>query len=351
MASSDKVNTSLSMIKKNVSLKPFNTLGIEATAHTFLEISNKNQLEELTNSNFFTRNNPVILGGGSNVLIKQNPSNPVLKITIAGIEVVKEDDHYVWVEAGAGVIWHDLVTYAVENEYGGIENLALIPGTVGAAPIQNIGAYGVELEQVFESLEYFDMQDQAIKVADYEMCKFGYRDSIFKNELKNCVIILSVTIKLKKPPHKIVTDYYALQEWFERNKISSRSIEDVYNTVVSIRRSKLPDPELIGNAGSFFKNPVVNQSTYNEIRRAFPDVPSFQTENEMVKIPAGWLIEKAGWKAKRVSKVGTYKNQALVIVNHGGATGLEIFEHALRIKKSVFEMFGLELTPEVNIIE
>lgn len=339
------------MIKKDVNLKPFNTLGVASKAHSFIEVTNENQLMELVGKGVFNGENPVILGGGSNILIRKDPSKPVLKVTLPGITIVEEDQEYISVKVGAGVIWHDLVRWAVENGYGGIENLALIPGTVGAAPIQNIGAYGVELEQVFLCLDYFDMEHHIIKTAGKKECEFGYRESIFKRELKGKVIVLSVTLRLNKSPHQVVTDYYALKEWMEEKNIKSPTIKNIYDAVISIRTSKLPDPSLIGNAGSFFKNPIVGKSVFEKIKAQHSDMPSYPVDDALIKIPAGWLIEKAGWKGKRVGNVGTYKNQALVIVNHGNATGDEIYRHAMRIQKSVKQMFGVELAPEVNIIE
>lgn len=351
MAFSGKHHLSSIMIKKDVNLKPYNTLGVSSKAQTFIEISDRNQLSELVSEGFFSGESPIILGGGSNILIKNDPSKPVLKVAIPGIKIVEEDREHVTVVAGAGVVWHDLVQWAVRNGYGGIENLALIPGTVGAAPIQNIGAYGVEIEEVFVSLDYFDMENHVFKTVDRTECEFGYRDSIFKKDLKGKVIVLTVTLSLKKAPHQTVTNYYALEEWIKENRIESPSIEDVYNAVISIRTSKLPDPELIGNAGSFFKNPIVEKKFIDKIKNLYPEVPSYPVNEHLVKIPAGWLIEKAGWKGKRVGNVGTYQNQALVIVNHGNASGEEIYRHAMRIQKSVMKLFGVELVPEVNIIE
>jgi UDP-N-acetylmuramate dehydrogenase len=351
MASTGKVHLSSFMIQKDVNLKPYNTLGIDSTAHSFVELRDKEQLTGLANDGFFDNIVPFILGGGSNILLTESLSKPVIKISIPGIDEVKREGEFVWIKSGAGVVWHDLVTWAVEKGYGGIENLALIPGTVGAAPIQNIGAYGVELEEVFESLDFFDMNSLNYRKAGPDLCNFGYRDSIFKRELKGKAIVISVTLKLKLTNHRIVTEYYALRQWFEDKGVQSPGIRDVYDAVISIRQSKLPDPKLIGNAGSFFKNPIVEKRIFESLKNDFPDVPVFPVDDESVKIPAGWLIEKAGWKGKRVGNVGTYKNQALVIVNHGQATGREIQLHAMNIRESVKEMFGIELTPEVDIIE
>lgn len=346
------MNTSISKpsVQNNINLAPFNTLGVEAKADQFLTISKSQELSTLFKEGFFKKNEPVILGGGSNVLIKSDLKQPVLKISIPGIEVVSNKEDEVLVKSGGGVIWHDLVSYCVNKGLGGIENLALIPGTVGAAPIQNIGAYGVELKDTFHGLKAFIPETGEEKEFSKKECNFGYRDSIFKNSLKGKVIITEVTLRLQKSPHKIEDSYYALREYFEVNEITEPSIKDVYDAVVAIRESKLPNPELIGNAGSFFKNPIVENSIYQRLKTEYPNMPSFKTGNGKIKIPAGWLIEQAGWKGKKVGNVGTYKNQALVLVNHGGATGKEIYEHAMNIRESVKEMFGIELAPEVNIL-
>ncbi|MEX0823960.1 MAG: UDP-N-acetylmuramate dehydrogenase [Balneolaceae bacterium] len=338
-------------LQKNIALTSYNTLGVEAIAPLFVEITDRDQLPELSENGFFDNTTPVILGGGSNVLFFGDPKNPVVKISIPGIEVVKENHNHVWVKAGGGVNWHHLVSWCVEKGFGGIENLALIPGTVGAAPIQNIGAYGTELDQVFRELEGYIIADQKFETFQKEECKFAYRDSIFKRELKGEVIVTSVTLKLDKKPHQIADSYYSLQQYFEDHQVTNPSINDVYNAVISIRKSKLPDPSLLSNAGSFFKNPVVNQETFRGLKSGYPDIPSYPMDDGEVKIPAGWLIEKAGWKGRRVGNVGTYENQALVIVNHGNATGREIYDHAMKIQSDVSKKFGIKLAPEVNVIE
>lgn len=351
LANSDMHQLFSGIIKKDVDLQPFNTLQVSSKAHTFIDISDEEDLKKLSNGGFFDSFQPIILGGGSNVLIKNDPKEPVLKISISGIEIEIETDDHVHVKIGAGVNWHQFVKWAVDNNFGGVENLALIPGTVGAAPIQNIGAYGVELEQVFEELRYFDLQEKKVKTLTHNECKFSYRNSIFKHELKGRAIVISVKLRLSRRNHHLNTEYYALSEKLAGSDSSQISIRDIYNTVIEIRQSKLPDPTLIGNAGSFFKNPIIDTNRFEQLRKSFPDVPSYPLEQDEVKVPAGWLIEQAGWKGKRVGNVGTYKNQALVIVNHGGATGEEIFEHAVKIQESVKKLFGIELTPEVNVVE
>jgi UDP-N-acetylmuramate dehydrogenase len=338
-------------IKQNFDLTSFNTLGLPSKAARFVEVSSTDHLLKLHEQAFFKEKLPFVLGGGSNILLKDYLDIPVLKNSISGKKVIKQDENFVWIEAGAGENWHKLVSWAVEQDFGGIENLALIPGTVGAAPIQNIGAYGVELEQVFESLELFDMRTGKLHTYRREECEFGYRDSIFKRELKGQVIVTKVVLTLTKTNHIIQSSYRSLNDYLREHNITQPVIRDIFDAVVAIRRSKLPDPADLGNAGSFFKNPVVVRSVLEPILREYCDVPYYEMEGELVKIPAGWLIEKAGWKGRRVGNVGTYENQALVIVNHGGATGEEVYEHAMRIKASVKKVFGIDLVPEVNIVQ
>ncbi|MDX1592471.1 MAG: UDP-N-acetylmuramate dehydrogenase [Balneolaceae bacterium] len=339
------------VIQENVNLRPYNTLSIEAVADLFTEVRHKDELEILFRNGFFQKHDPFILGGGSNILFRDNPARAILKNSIGGIETVYEDDSAIQICAGAGVVWHDLVKYAVQSGLGGIENLALIPGTTGAAPIQNIGAYGVELEQVFSSLEYFDTERGKFVTLSHNDCRFGYRDSIFKHELKNKAVVTSVTLQLTKNNHRLNTEYYALREWLKEKGITNPGIPDLFEAVVDIRRSKLPDPEDIGNAGSFFKNPVLDQNTFERLQKEYPDVPSFETDDGRVKVPAGWLIEQCGWKGKKVGNAGTYRNQALVIVNFGSATGEEIFELSKKIQESVKQKFGIGLMPEVTIVD
>lgn len=340
------------LVQKNIDLSEMNTLGIKAVASTFIDLKHRNHLVKLNEEGFFDEFSPLILGGGSNILIRKDPEVPVLKVSTKGIEIVQEKGSTVLVRASAGVVWHDLVSWAVEKGLGGIENLALIPGTVGAAPIQNIGAYGIELNQVFEKLTAFDISAGKFVIYKKSDCDFGYRDSIFKRKLKGKIIVTDVTLQLQKESFYQVNDsYYALQDYLKSNNILSPSVKDIYEAVINIRRSKLPDPKLLGNAGSFFKNPFITQKTLARLQQASPKIPFYPADNELVKIPAGWLIEQAGWKGKRFGNVGTYKNQALVIVNFGGATGQEVFSHARKIQASVQEKFGIELTPEVNIVE
>ncbi|MDZ7718067.1 MAG: UDP-N-acetylmuramate dehydrogenase [Balneolaceae bacterium] len=345
------MNRDIPEIKTNVDLSPYNTLSISAVATEFVDITSKNQLQELYKSGFFEDKQPFVLGGGSNILFLDDPSQPIMKISIRGKEILGEGSEFVKINVGAGENWHEFVTWAVENNYGGTENLALIPGTVGAAPIQNIGAYGVELENVFDSLELFDMQEGSFKTFYKHDCKFGYRDSVFKQDLKGKIVVTGVTLRLSTKNHTIEDSYNSLQSCLSDKKISNPSIRDIYDTVIEIRRSKLPDPNLIGNAGSFFKNPIMNAKDFKVLQERYEEIPFYKLNHNQVKIPAAWLIEKTGWKGKRIGDVGTYKNQALVIVNHGSASGSEIFKFSKMICESVQEKFGIELVPEVNVVE
>ncbi|WP_340104820.1 UDP-N-acetylmuramate dehydrogenase [Rhodohalobacter sp. 8-1] len=338
------------VIRENVNLAPLNTLGVEAVARRFVEIDHPNQLRQLHDDGFFDRQIPIVLGGGSNLLFLNRPDRPVLKMSVSGRDIEAREDGSVLLKAGAGENWHQLVKHSIEKGLGGIENLALIPGTVGAAPIQNIGAYGVELKDVFHNLTAFEIETGKFRTYTAAECNFGYRDSIFKRELKNQVIVCDVTLQLTKNAHDLNVDYKGLNDHLESKKISDPTIKDIFNSVVEIRRAKLPDPSDIGNAGSFFKNPVLSEEQFETLRSNYPEMPSYKVGDDEYKIPAAWLIEKAGWKGKRVGNVGTYKNQALVIVNHGGATGEEIYNHALKIQESVRNTFDIDLRPEVNIV-
>ena len=341
----------LPAVQKNVSLASMNTMGLPAKASEFVELQSEDELISLHKNGFFEKQKPFVLGGGSNVLFKHEVSKTVLKVSLKGIDIVKVEENSVLVKIGAGENWHRFVEWAVNHGYGGVENLALIPGTVGAAPIQNIGAYGVELKEVFEELICFDLKTGSFHQFTNQECKFGYRDSIFKKELEGHVIITSVTLRLTKKNHLLNTSYRSLKDLLKEKNIEKPTIRDIFNAVVAIRRSKLPDPKNLGNAGSFFKNPVLSKKSFERLLKNFSEVPHYPVDEENVKIPAGWLIEQAGWKGKRVGNVGTYENQALVIVNHGGATGDEVYRHALKVQQSVQEKFGIQLVPEVNIVE
>lgn len=337
-------------IQKDVPLDDLNTMGLPSIAPIFANVVSIDDLIELFEDGFFSKHSPFILGGGSNVILSERLKRPVVKVSIPGVEVIREEGDVAFIRIGAGENWHNFVTWAVQKGYGGVENLALIPGTVGAAPIQNIGAYGTEIEQVFESLLAFDTRDGKLKRFQKRDCGFGYRDSVFKGKLKDLFIVTEVILRLNMQNHRINLSYSGLKEYLESKKIHQPGIREVYDAVIAIRQSKLPDPSLLGNAGSFFKNPVIESENFDQLRQKWPDIPGYPVNKHQVKVPAAWLIEQAGWKGVRSGNVGTYKNQALVIVNHGNATGKEVLEHAKLIQKSVSELFNLDLTPEVNVL-
>lgn len=334
-------------VLRNVSLEKFNTLGLPSEAERLAVVRSVEDLRRLHEAGELDHE-PWVLGGGSNVLLLDRVGGIVLKNEIRFTRSEMRGERELLLEAGGGNDWHELVTHAVENDWGGIENLALIPGTVGAAPIQNIGAYGVELSDCFESLEAFDLKEGRQKRFEASECRFGYRDSIFKNEQRGRYMITSVTLRLTLPPHTIRRSYRTLDLLLEERGIERPTIRDIFDAVVSIRRGKLPDPSLLGNAGSFFKNPIVTPRTIDRLREQEGEVPCFRVEGG-VKVPAGWLIEKAGWKGRRIGNVGVYENQALVLVNHGSADGREMLELAERVRESVRRRFGIELVPEVQV--
>jgi UDP-N-acetylmuramate dehydrogenase len=336
-------------IKKNTSLKPYNTFGIDVKAKFFSEVTSEKQLKDILSSDEYSNTPKLFLGGGSNILFTKDFDGLVLRISIQEIEKVSEDRETIKIKAGAGVIWHDLVLYCVERNYGGIENLSLIPGTVGAAPIQNIGAYGQELKNVFVSLNGVYVGSALSAEFKKNDCKFAYRESIFKNELKNKFIITYVTIRLSKNPILNI-NYGSIKS--ELGKLGSKDIgiKEVSDVITKIRQSKLPDPAVIGNAGSFFKNPVVSVEKFNRLKENFDDIIGFKLENGKVKIPAARLIESCGWKGKKIGNAGTHTKHSLVLVNYGGAPGVEILNLAKEIRKSVYNKFGIKLNEEVNII-
>ena len=291
---------------------------------------------------------PLILGGGSNVLPIGDIKRNVLRVELKGVEIEEENGRDPLIHVGAGENWHQLVLWALDRNLGGIENLSLIPGTIGAAPMQNIGAYGVELESVFHSLDAVRIGSGEMVRFKKEACKFGYRDSIFKHEVNGQYVITGVTLRLTRE-HHINTSYGAVQETLSKNGIVNPTIRDVSNAVIHIRQSKLPDPAEIGNAGSFFKNPIIPLAHFETLKVKFPNLPGYPAGKEVIKIPAGWLIEQAGWKGKHIGNAGSYEKQALVLVNLGGATGEEIWNMATEIIKSVEEKFQIKLNPEVNV--
>ena len=334
-------------IKENISLKPFNTFGIDAKARYFSTFSNDDELAELT-----SHHSPLtkfILGGGSNILLTKDFDGLVLKNEVKGIELLHEDPEYVYVKAGAGENWHQLVLHCIQHGWGGVENLSLIPGNVGASPMQNIGAYGVELDDVFWSLEAFHLFDKKLYTFTKADCGFGYRDSVFKSKYKNEFAILSVTLQLKKHP-VYHTSYGAINEELEKMGVKELSIQAISQAVINIRSSKLPDPKVIHNAGSFFKNPEIPIKKYEELKSKFPDIVSYPISKMTAKLAAGWMIEQCGWKGYRLGDAGVHAKQSLVLVNYGNATGKEIYDLSEQVLQSVNKKFGIVLEREVNII-
>lgn len=337
------------IIKENIPLRGLNTFHIDATARYFIEVNNYEQLTELIESGFVDKNPVLLLGGGSNLLFTNNFKGIVVQIRNKGIEIFENAGNTVWVKAAAGENWHEFVTYCVEKGFGGIENLSLIPGNVGSCPIQNIGAYGVEVKDSFYSLEAVDLKTGELKIFYHSDCNFGYRESIFKSELKGKYAIWSVTFQLNLNP-VVHVEYGAIKQELEAKGIENPSIKDVSEAVCSIRRSKLPDPEILGNAGSFFKNPTVDAKVAEKLRDSFPKLVSYPLPDGNEKLAAGWLIDQCGWKGFREGDAGVHQNQALVLVNHGNATGSQILTLAHRVQNSVYERFGVKLEMEVNVI-
>ena len=334
------------MIKHDFDLASFNTFGISKKAKLFGRFSSIDELTALLNTEY---DRLIVLGGGSNMLLTQDLDALVIRNEMKGLTVVNETDSHVFIKAGAGEVWHDLVMFCVEHNYGGLENLSLIPGSVGASPMQNIGAYGVEIKDVFFELEAFEIESQSVKKFTKETCDFGYRESVFKRALKDQFIITSVTFQLTKSNHVLKTQYGAINDELLSKGISSPSIRAISNAVIAIRQSKLPDPKVLGNAGSFFKNPVITQEQFEVLNENFPLAPNYPAPNG-VKLAAGWLIEQAGWKGKQVGKCGVHALQALVLVNYGGATGEEVLALSAAVIKSVEDKFGVTLEREVNIL-
>jgi UDP-N-acetylmuramate dehydrogenase len=338
-------------LKRNFPLSSLNTFGIEASASHYIEFNSVEMLKNiLLDDRYKAIPDKLVLGSGSNILFTRDYPGLILKNQIKGIEIAGEQGNDVFIKAGAGEIWHDVVLFCVSRNFGGIENLSLIPGTVGASPIQNIGAYGVEIKDVFESLEALSISSSKSRIFSNQECFFGYRDSIFKRELKNKYVITSVTYKLSLKPVPNLS-YGAIKSTLEASGVTDNiTIKDVSEAVCKIRNSKLPDPRVIGNAGSFFKNPEVTTEQFNDLKEKYPDLPGYPTEPGKIKIPAGWLNEQCGWKGRKIGRAGVHKDQALVLVNLGGAHGNEIKDLSAEIQNSVFLKFGIPLETEVNII-
>jgi len=335
-------------INHHVSLQPFNTFGIASKAASYCNITTFADLKTVLKHH---HKSPLfILGGGSNMLLTKDVEALVLHINLKGIEVIKATQNEVVIKAMAGENWHNFVLWCLDHNYGGIENLSLIPGNVGTAPIQNIGAYGVELKDVFESCEAIHIKTQTVKTFTKEDCKFQYRESIFKQKLKGQYIITSVNFKLTKVNHTLHLDYGAIKQQLEDFKITTPTIKAISKAVIAIRERKLPDPKKIGNSGSFFKNPVISTQKFDMLKTNFPDIPSYVINKDSVKVPAGWLIETAGFKGKRFGNYGVHKNQALVLVNYGDAKGDNIFKLAQLIQDTVQRLFDIRIETEVNII-
>jgi UDP-N-acetylmuramate dehydrogenase len=337
-------------IFRNISLKPYNTFGIEANASQFVELKTLEEVQVLCTTFNLSDRKLLILGGGSNILLTKDFDGMAIKISLKGIEIIKETENEVWVQAMAGETWHSFVTHCVDNNWAGIENLSLIPGCVGAAPMQNIGAYGTEIKAVFSHLKAVEIATGELVEFSNEACEFGYRESVFKNKLKGKYISVSVVFKLNKKP-VLNYSYGAIQEVLKEKGITSPTIQDISNAVIAIRQSKLPNPAELGNAGSFFKNPEIPAEQYQQLKAEFPEIPGYPAPNNQVKVPAGWLIEQCQWKGKIVGNTGAHKNQALVLVNYGNATGNEILNLAKQIQDTVYNQFKINISPEVNIID
>jgi UDP-N-acetylmuramate dehydrogenase len=334
------------IITNNVSAQSLTTFGIDVVLDTLIQINNEEDFYYLDQ---WKDSEIKILGGGSNVLLTQDIHIPVFNINNKGYHILKDSDDYVLVNIAAGETWHDAVLWAVDNGYGGIENLSLIPGKCGAAPIQNIGAYGIEIKDVLHTVKAYDREHGVIKFFHNQECDFGYRTSNFKTKWKDKYVITDIILQLTKPNHhKINTSYGAISSELGNRGIVNPTIKDVSDVVTHIRESKLPDPKVVGNAGSFFKNPIISNEDFFKLQSSYPDMPNYPAGDD-IKLAAGWLIDQCGWRGRVIGNTGTYKNQALVIVNHGGATGLEISAVAQAIQQDVLDKFGVRIEPEVNV--
>jgi len=337
-------------IEENVELLSFNTFKIKAKARYFVAIHTVSELQELLKTSLYQSQRKLIIGGGSNILLTGDFNGLVIKVDIKGIEIVEENDTVISLKVGAGESWHGLVMHCVKNNWGGIENLSLIPGTVGAAPMQNIGAYGIEVKEVIKNVEGINLTTGELETFTNPECEFGYRESVFKQRLKGKYFISSVTLSLTKKNHPFNTSYGALQTTLDARGVTQLSVKEISDAVIEIRQQKLPDPKMIGNAGSFFKNPTITREHYEELRKEYSSIPGYVIDIQYIKVPAGWLIEQCDWKGKTFDNIGVHPNQSLVLVNYGGGTGEKIWELATKILSSVKEKFGIQLQPEVNVI-
>ena len=335
-------------IQHNFSLKNYNTFGIEAKAKQFVAVHNLDELQAVLKNH--SSEKKFILGGGSNMLLTQDIDALVIHIDLKGKKIIKEDDDFVWVESQAGEVWHEFVLWTIDQNFGGLENMSLIPGNVGTTPVQNIGAYGAEIKDTFVSCDAMNIETQEVKTFTKDECKFGYRESIFKQEAKDKFIITSVIFKLKKHSHIINIDYGDIKAELAKNNVNNPTIKDVSNAVIAIRNTKLPNTKELGNSGSFFKNPVISKELFVKVQAKFPEVKHFEVSPTEVKVPAGWLIENAGLKGYRNGDAGVHKNQALVLVNHGNATGQDILNLSKYVQKTVFDKYGIAIEAEVNVI-
>jgi UDP-N-acetylmuramate dehydrogenase len=335
-------------IQTNFSLKKYNTFGIEAKAQQFIAVHTVVEIKTVLKENATEKK--FILGGGSNMLLTQDIQALVIHIDLKGKRILKEDDDFVWVESMAGENWHEFVLWTIDQNFGGLENMSLIPGNVGTTPVQNIGAYGTEIKDTFVSCEAVNIETQDLKTFNKDECRFGYRESVFKQEAKDQFVITSVVFKLTKRNHKINTSYGDITKELEKQNVVVPTLKDVSNAVIAIRQSKLPDPKELGNSGSFFKNPIISKAAFEKAKALHPEMPHYVVSDTEVKVPAGWLIERAGFKGKRFGDAGIHKNQALVLVNYGNATGQEILAVSKDIQATVLKEFGIAIEAEVNVI-
>lgn len=337
------------IVYDHFSLKNYNTFGIDATARYFVEVTTIEELQDILENNTYPRK--ILIGGGSNMLLTDYIDALFIHVNLKGKQIVSQDDNNVIVKVMAGENWHNMVMWAIDHDFGGLENMSLIPGNTGTAPIQNIGAYGVELKDCFVSCEAVRIEDQQLVTLSKEECQFGYRDSFFKNEGKDKYVITSVTFSFTKKNHNINSGYGAIENQLLKESISNPTIKDISNAVIAIRQSKLPDPKESGNSGSFFKNPIVTKEIFTRFSATYPEAPFYKVSDDCFKIPAGWLIEQCGFKGKRFGDAGVHKNQALVLVNYDNATGKDILDLAAKIIEEVKRKFEIEISPEVNLIK